>query len=133
MACKNVAKLCDKIVISQNVTFAGGNLVINLPEGDYNDGCKYCIIVAQPRPAATTVNAPVVITVGTGTQQYPLADRCCRPVSACMIGPRMKYSICVETTGTSAVFRLLGDAHCIPSVRLRAVNGTAPVADAPTA
>ena len=31
MACKAVCKLCDKLVISQAVTFAGGVLPINLP------------------------------------------------------------------------------------------------------
>ena len=31
MACKPVCKLCDKVLISQAVTFTGGNLVINLP------------------------------------------------------------------------------------------------------
>ena len=39
MACKNVCKLCDKLVISSAVTFTGGNLVINLPAGNYGDGC----------------------------------------------------------------------------------------------
>ena len=33
MACKPVCKLCDKLIISQSVTFAGGNLVINIPAG----------------------------------------------------------------------------------------------------
>ena len=65
MACKPVCKLCDKLVISQSVTFAGGNLVVNLPAGSYNNGCKYCIVVAQAIPAETTINAPVVATIGT--------------------------------------------------------------------
>ena len=55
MACKPVCKLCDKFVISQAVTFTGGNLVVNLPAGSYGNGCKYCIVVAQTIPAATTL------------------------------------------------------------------------------
>ena len=47
MACKPVCKLCDHLIISQAVTFAGGNLIINLPAGAYNNGEKYCIVVAQ--------------------------------------------------------------------------------------
>lgn len=72
MSCKNVCKLCDHLVISQAVSFTGGNLVITLPAGSYNNGEKYCIVVAQSIPEATTINAPVVIQIGTGTTLYPL-------------------------------------------------------------
>ena len=61
MACKAVCKLCDRLVISQAVTFANGVLTINLPAGTYNNGCKYCIVIAQTIPAATTITAPVAI------------------------------------------------------------------------
>ena len=54
MGCKPVCKLCDRLVISQAVTFTGGNLVINLPAGNYRNGCKYCIVVAQAIPATAT-------------------------------------------------------------------------------
>lgn len=47
MACKSVCRLCDKLVLSQSVTFADGALVINLPAGSYKNGGKYCIVVAQ--------------------------------------------------------------------------------------
>ena len=47
MACKPVCRLCDKLVLSQSVTFAGGNLIVNLPAGSYNDNENYCIVVAQ--------------------------------------------------------------------------------------
>ncbi len=77
MSCKTNCKLCDRLVISQAVTFAGGNLVVNLPAGSYRNGCKYCIVIAQAIPDTATINAPVVVTIGTGTQQYPLTNRCC--------------------------------------------------------
>ena len=107
MACKNVCKLCDRLIISQAITFTGGNLVVNLPDGSYNNNEKYCIVLAQAIPATTTINAPVVITIGTGTQQYPLVNRCCRPVTACGVRTRTRYSTCVETSATSAVFKML--------------------------
>lgn len=131
MSCKNVCKLCDKLILSQSITFTGGNLVINLPAGSYNNNCKYCIILAQTIPAATTINAPVVFTVGTGTQQYPLVNRCCRTVTACGVRTRTKYSVMVETSPTSATFKMLGNPCCQPSNNLRAVNGTAPAAATP--
>lgn len=129
MACKNVCKLCDKLILSQSISFVGGNLVVNLPAGSYSNNCKYCIVLAQAIPVDTTITAPVVFTIGTGTQQYPLVNRCCRPVTACGVRTRTKYSVCVETTPTSAVFKMLGNPCCQPNNDLRSVNGTAPVAD----
>ena len=69
MSCKPVCKLCPNLILSQAVTFTGGNLVINLPAGSYNNGQKYCIVVAQAIPAATTINAPVVVTIGAGRSE----------------------------------------------------------------
>ena len=66
-SCKPVCKLCPNLVISQAVTFTGGNLEINLPAGSYNNGEKYCIVVAQAIPDTATINAPVYMTIGTGT------------------------------------------------------------------
>lgn len=130
MSCKNVCRLCDKLVLSQSITFTGGNLVINLPAGSYNNNCKYCIVLGQTIPTTTTIGAPVVFTIGTGTQLYPLVNKCCRPVTACGVRTRTKYSVCVETTATGATFKMLGNPACQPNNNLRAVNGTAPTASA---
>lgn len=130
MACKPTCKLCDKLIISQAVTFDGTSLVINLPAGAYNDGGKYCIVVAQAIPAATTINAPVVITIGTGTVQYPLTNRCCAQVTACGIRTRTRYSTCVSTTPTGGTFKLLGNTCPCPTNNLRSIDGTAPAAPA---
>lgn len=131
MSCKPVCKLCDKLVLSQAVTFSGGNLVINLPAGSYGNGCKYCIVVAQTIPSTATIGANVLFTIGTGTVQYPLVNRCCRPVTACGIRTRTRYSVVVETTPTGGTFKLLGNTCPCPTNNLRSINGTAPAA--PTA
>lgn len=128
MACKPVCKLCNKLVLSQSVTFTGGNLVVNLPAGSYNNGEKYCIVVAQAIPDAATINAPVVVTIGTGTELYPLTNRCCAQVTACGIRTRARYSTVVSTSATGGSFRLLGSACPCPTNRLNAINGTAPAA-----
>lgn len=130
MACKPVCKLCNHLIISQAVTFAGGNLIINLPAGAYNNGEKYCIGVAQAIPATTTINAPVVITIGAGTQQYPLTNRCCAQVTACGIRTRTRYSTLVSTSSTTGTFKLLGNICPCPTNNLRSINGTAPAAPA---
>lgn len=129
MAYKPVCKLCDRLVISQAVTFDGTNLIINLPAGSYNDGCKYCIVVAQAIPAATTINAPVVITIGTGAVLYPLTNRCCAQVTACAIRTRTRYSTCVSTSATGGSFKLLGKPCCSPNNALTSIDGTAPAAE----
>lgn len=130
MACKPVCKLCDRLVISQAVTFTGGNLIINLPAGNYRDRCKYCIVVAQTIPNTTTINALVFVTIGTGTQLYPLTNRCCAQVTACGIRTRTRYSTVVSTSGVGGTFKLLGSACPCPTNNLPSINGTAPAAPA---
>src|SRR5699024_5777489 len=100
MSCKPICQLCSRLVISQAVTFSSGTLIINLPAGSYNDGEKICIIVAQSIPSTTTITAPVVVTVGDGTQQYPLTNCNCSPVTACSLRTRTRYSVCVSATAT---------------------------------
>ena len=131
MTCKNVCKLCKNLVISQSLTFtAGTGLIINIPEGSYQDGCKYCIVVAQAIPTTTTISAPVFITIGDGTVLYPL-DKCdCTQATACSIRTRTKYSTKVETTPTGGIFKLLGNVCCTPNNNLTAIDGTAPTAGA---
>lgn len=127
MSCKNVCKLCDKLIISTAVTFtAGTGLIITIPEGSYNDGCKYCLVVAQTIPTATTITAPVFIQIGTGTELYPVNKCDCTQVTACGIRTRTKYSMRVETSPTSGIFKLLGKPCCQPNNNLRSINGTAP-------
>ena len=131
MACNNVCKLCDNLIISTAVTFtAGTGLVITIPEGSYSDGCKYCIVVAQSIPDATTITAPVFIQIGTGTELYPLNKCDCTQATACSIRTRTKYSTRVETSATTGVFKLLGKVACSPNNNLVAIDGTAPVAGA---
>ena len=130
MGCKNTCKLCDRLIISQAVTFAGDTLTINLPAGSYQDGCKYCIVVAQAIPAATTINAAVVVTIGDGTEEYPLAGCDCAQLTACSIRTRTRYATKVVTTPTGGSFKLLGRAACAPNNNLISIDGPAPAAPA---
>ena len=126
MACKNVCRLCDNLVISQSVTFTGGNLIVNIPAGSYANNRKICIVIAQAIPTATTINAPVYVTIGTGTMLYPLVKKNCRQVTACGLRTRTRYSTCVETTPTGGLFKMLGQPCCSPNNNLTSINGTAP-------
>lgn len=124
--CKAVCQLCDRLIISTAVTFADGTLTINIPAGSYQDGCKYCIVVAQAIPAATTITAPVVITIGTGTEEYPLNNQCCAQLTAAALRTRTRYAVRVSTTPTGGSFNLIGKACCAPDNSLTAIDGTAP-------
>ena len=131
MSCKNVCRLCDRLIISTAVTFtAGTGLIITIPEGSYSDGCKYCIVVAQTIPDTTTITAPVFIQIGAGTELYPLNKCDCTQATACSIRTRTKYATKVETSATTGIFKLLGKVCCAPNNNLTAIDGTAPVAGA---
>lgn len=121
-----VCKLCDRLVISQAVTFADGVLTINLPAGSYNDGQRYCIVIAQTIPDTATITAPVVVTIGDGTVTYPLVDQCCAQVTACALRTRTRYAVRVATNATGGSFKLLGRGCCAPNNNLAAIDGTAP-------
>ena len=110
------------------MTFADGTLTINLPAGSYANGEKYCIVIAQAIPEATTITAPVVITIGTGTEEYPLTNRCCAQVTAASLRTRTRYSTVVSTSATGGTFKMLGKGSCAPVNNLTAIDGTAPVA-----
>ena len=129
--CKNVCRLCDRLILSQSVVFTSGTgLIITIPEGAYNNGQKYCIVIAQTIPTETTISAPVFIQIGTGTVLYPL-DKCdCTQATACSMRTRTKYSTRVETTPTGGIFKLLGNVCCAPNNNLRSINGATPAVTA---
>lgn len=129
MSCSNVCKLCDRFVISQAVTFTAGTLTVNIPAGSYANGCKYCIVIAQTIPAATTITAPVVITIGDGTEEYPLTRCDCSQVLASGLRTRTRYAVIVSTNATGGTFKMLGKPCCSPVNRLAAIDGTAPAAE----
>ena len=131
MPCKNVCKLCENLVISESVVFTDGTgLIINIPAGSYSDCKRVCIVAAQTIPDATTITAPVFITIGTGTELYPL-NRCDgTQVTAAEIRTRTKYATRVSTTSTGGTFRLFGRLCGARDNNLTAIDGTAPVAGA---
>lgn len=120
----NTCRLCKRLIISQAVTFAADTLTINLPAGAYNNCQRYCLVVAQTIPAATTIGAPVVVTIGDGTVEYPLLS--CRGVqlTAAALRTRTKYATVVTTNATGGAFKLLGNASCAPVNNLTAIDGT---------
>lgn len=108
MECVKNCKLCNKFILSQSITFSGGNLIVNLPQNVYGNCQKYCIVLAQSIPATTTINAPVVFTIGTETTQYPFVNCDCTPVLASQMRTRRVYPTRVNTAVNSGVFKYIG-------------------------
>lgn len=128
MACENVCKLCNKLIISDAVTYtaATNSLTIDIPAGTYYRGQKYCLVVAQSIPDTTTINALVYVSIGGDTTTlYPLVRCNCTQVTACSIRTRTKYSTVVVTDSATGSFRLLGDVPCSPNSALASLPVTA--------
>lgn len=106
--CVQNCRLCDKFILSQAITFDGTNLVVNLPAGSYRNCQKYCIVLAQTIPEETTINAPVVFTIGDGTTLYPFLNCDCTPIFASQVRTRRIYATRVNTAVDTGVFKYVG-------------------------
>lgn len=121
MSCnRRCNSLCPNLVISTSVAVVTVNgtdtLLINIPEGTYANGCKYCIVVAQSIPSTATINMPVAVSIGGDTATvYPLTNRCCAQVTACAIRTRTRYPVCVSTSATGGTFKVLSGLSCAPN------------------
>lgn len=112
--CVKNCRLCDKFILSQTITFDGTSLIVNLPANAYQNRCKYCIVLAQAIPEETTINAPVVFTIGTGTTEYPFINCDCTPIYASQVRTRRIYSTRVNTAVDDGVFKYIGKCR-LPS------------------
>ena len=123
-----VAPLCPNLVISQSVEYASGVLTINIPAGSYNNGEVYGLVVAQNIPTDTIVGAPVVVTIGEGTVNYPLLR--CNGAQATVfnVGTRTRYLVKVVATAMGGSFKMLGRSCCPQQSVLDSIDGTAPTA-----
>ena len=120
-------KLCNKFVGSVTVTVVGTSLIINIPAANYNNCDRLCLAVLQEIPATATRGMPVVITIGTDVTQYPLVKCNGTPVTQEYIGQGNIYQLKVQTTATSAVFRVLNKL-CAATVNIPAIPVATPVA-----
>lgn len=123
-----VQPLACNTVISQSVTYASGVLTINIPEGSYGNGCVYGLVIAQNIPSDTIIGAPVIVTIGDGTVNYPLLRCNGGNASVFNLNTRTKYLVKVSTTATGGSFRMLGRSCCPHNEVLESINGDAPTA-----
>ena len=115
MACNNVCKLCNNLVISESVTYDSNTNTLNItiPNSCYRNNQKVCIVIAQSIPATTTINALVYIFVNGSS--FPLVKCNCLQATACELKTRTKYATKIVTDTISGSFKLLGNlVMCSP-------------------
>lgn len=119
-------RIDPRSVTDAAVTFAGGTLTINVPQRNFSSGCPYFLRLVDEIPAETTIGALAVITVGTGTVEYPLQD--CSGVQITAERLRSGYSYPIELVGTaeSPAFRVQAPLRYCSGNTVLTVDGTAP-------
>lgn len=126
MSCKNSCRLCNRLVISQSVTLVDDTVVIDLPARAYNNGQKYCVIIAQAIPTDATIASPVAFSIGGDTTTlYPFVRCDCSQITACGVRTRTRYATVVSTNATSGVFKSLGGISCFPTNNLESLPAPA--------
>lgn len=114
MACNCACNECPRKVYVSTSTFADGVVTLNFPDTmSYANRCKYCFVLTANLPEEATLVAPVVVTVGDGTTEFPLLDRCGRQVIAKQLLTRKRYPIRISTTATAGSITVL---CCLPEV-----------------
>lgn len=125
MSCRygnSCGKLCPHFVVTTAVTFTDGNLVLTLPDTvTYGDREKFCIVIGQTIPAATTLNAPVVAVIGAGTEQFEVL-RCGVPVVSQQVAVRTIYPVIVRTSTTTGSLNVLRELPRVDSTTLNSLN-----------
>lgn len=118
-------RLCKRFIGSVAVTVVGTSLVINIPAANYDNCERLCLAVLQEIPTTATRGMPVVITIGADATEYPLVRCNGTPVTQDYIGQGNIYQLKVQTTTTSAVFRVFNNictvSTNIPSIPVAAV------------
>lgn len=124
-----VVRIDPRSVEPAALTFADGTLTINLPQRSYNSGCPYCLRLIDPIPDTATVGADVVITIGTGTVEYPLLDYAGIPVTVERLRSGYSYPVAVVGNGASAAFKVLAPL-CYPRFcDAISIDGTEPASE----
>lgn len=124
-----IVRINPRVVDAVAVTFADGTLTINVPQNTYTSGCPYCLRLPDPLPDTATIGAEVVITIGTGTVEYPLLDCKGVPVTAELLRSGYGYPVAVVGNGASAAFKVLAPL-CYPKCSaVISIDGTDPAAE----
>lgn len=124
MSNHRILRIDPRSVTPVAVTFADDTLTINLPQRTYNACGVYYLRLTDPIPETATIMAPVVITIGEGTVEYPLIGPCGGQVVAANLRTGYSYPITLVPGGTSGAFKVLDKLWCAPANAVTSVDGT---------
>lgn len=121
--CNQCGRLCPHFVVSSTITFADGTLTINIPDDITYTNCEtYCLVLGQTIPVEATIAAPVVVTVGEGTTEFPLLTCSGAQVVVPQLSTRTKYKVQVSTTASGGSLRVLCNLPRVDAPTLAALN-----------
>ena len=123
-----VFRIDPRSVTAEALTFAAGTLTINIEQRSYNSGCPYFLRILEPIPATATVGAPVVVTIGTGTVEYPLLDCAGVQITAERLRSGYSYPVVVVDGGTSGAFKVIAPLIYSKYQAAFSIDGTEPAA-----
>lgn len=123
-----IMRIDPRSVTAEAITFAAGTLTINVPQRAFNSGCPYFLRLIDEIPAETTIGADVVITIGTGTVEYPLLTCSGTPLTAERLRSGYSYPITLVSGGTTGAFKLLAPVCYGKHGEAFSVDGTDPAA-----
>lgn len=121
-----VMRIDPRSITADAITFAAGTLTINIPQRTYNSGCPYFLRLTEPIPDTATIGAEVVVTIGTGTVEYPLIACNGAPVTAENLRSGYSYPVAVVSSGTSGAFRVLAPLTYSRLSAAFSIDGTEP-------
>lgn len=124
-----VMRIDPRSVTPEEITFADDTLTINLPQRSYNSGCPYFLRLVDAIPAETTIGSEVIITIGTGTVEYPLLDCNGVQVTAEQLRSGYSYPVAVVSSGANGAFKLLAPLAYSKYNAAFSVDGTDPAAE----
>lgn len=123
--CKNSCNECCRKIYSTGVAVVTvddvDTLVITIPQQTFNNCQRGCIVITQAIPATATISMPVAISIGGGTETYPLETCRCANVTASMLRTRRRYPYKVVTNATGGSFRILKNLSCSPNTALQTI------------
>lgn len=101
-------------VLTTAVAVSGGNLVLTIPTGTYNNCSNMVLRLAQDIPLNATNLMPVVIQIGAGTTLYPVRQKFGHNLYATQIKTRRNYMLHVAADSSTFVLihGFLNNCNC---------------------
>lgn len=121
-----IVRIDPRSITPDAITFADGTLTINIPQWSYKSGCPYFLRLIDEIPSETTIGADVVITIGTGTVEYPLLDCQGVQVTAERLRTGYSYPVAVVGSGANGAFKILAPLVFRKFNAAVTLDGTAP-------